>query len=129
MTWGATSNGKGLLYRPAPRNFQVIGTDQYYKCDDRLYPPASAMQSFFDWTALHARDKEVLVGEIGALTTCPDTSLEWLEAAKERIDAHPEVLSVNWNLRTDAGREYDPLLQPDIRTWWLAWAADEDGSP
>jgi hypothetical protein len=126
MTWGATKGKNALLYRPPPRTFQVIGTDQYYGCHDDVYAPADAFKSFFDWTAQYARTKEVLVGEIGALTTCPVRSLRWLEAGKARLLAH-NVLAVNWNLRTDAGKEFNPLLQPDIRAWWLDWAADETG--
>jgi len=126
MTWGATQWDGGLLYRPAPRNFQVIGTDQYYRCNDALYAPADAFASFFAWTAKYAPTKPVLVGEIGALSTCPVRSLRWLGNAKTRLLAH-NVLAINWNLRTDPDKEYNPLLQPDIATWWLAWAADETG--
>jgi hypothetical protein len=126
MTWGATKWDGGLLYRPAPRNFQVIGTDQYYRCNDQVYAPADAFKSFFDWTAKYAPTKLVLVGEIGALTTCPVRSLRWLQTGKERLLAH-NVLAINWNLRKDADKEYNPLLQPDIRAWWLAWGADEAG--
>jgi hypothetical protein len=126
MTWGATKWDGGLLYRPAPRNFQVIGTDQYYRCNDQVYAPADAFKSFFDWTAKYAPTQLVLVGEIGALTTCPVRSLRWLQTGKERLLAH-NVLAINWNLRKDADKEYNPLLQPDIRAWWLAWGADEAG--
>jgi hypothetical protein len=126
MTWAATQWDGGLLYRPAPRNFQVIGTDQYYRCNDALYAPADALKSFFAWTAKNAPTKPVLVGEIGALSTCPVRSLRWLGNAKTQLLAH-DVLAINWNLRTDLGREYNPLLQPDIAAWWLAWAADETG--
>ena len=61
----ATRSAAGLLYRPAPRTFQVIGTDQYYTCNDALYPPADAFKSFFAWKAKYAPYKPVLVGEIG----------------------------------------------------------------
>ena len=75
---------------------------------------------------LAVKAQTVLVGEIGALSTCPVRSLRWLGNAKTRLLAH-NVLAINWNLRTDPDKEYNPLLQPDIATWWLAWAADETG--
>jgi hypothetical protein len=126
MTPGATHWAGGLQYRPALTAFQVIGTDQYYRCDDTRYAPADAFTSFFAWTPKYAPDKPVLVGEIGALSTCPVRSLRWLQNAKTRLLAH-DVLAINWNLRTDPGKEYNPLLHPDIAAWWLAWAADETG--
>jgi hypothetical protein len=126
MTWSATKWSGGLLYRPALGSFQVIGTDQYYRCNDSLYAPADAFKAFFAWTAKYAPAKPVLVGEMGALTTCPVRSLRWLQNAKTRLLAH-EVLAINWNLQTDSDHAYNPLLQPDIATWWLAWAADETG--
>jgi hypothetical protein len=48
MTWAATQWSGGLDYRPAPRNFQVIGTDQYFRCNNagghglRIQPPVPA---------------------------------------------------------------------------------------
>jgi hypothetical protein len=126
MTWGATKWEGGLLYRPAPRNFDVIGTDQYYQCNDASYPPADAFKSFFDWKAQYAPKKPVLVGEIGALSTCPERALTWLNAAKTRLQAN-DVLAINWNLRTNEDQEYNPLLQDDIRQWWLDWASEETG--
>ena len=127
MTWGATKWDGGLLYRPAPRNFDVIGTDQYYRCDDSIYPAADAFKSFFAWTAKYAPTKPVLVGEIGALSTCPVKTLTWLNAAKTRLLAH-DVLAIDWNLRTDTTMEYNPLLQEDIKQWWLGWMREETGS-
>jgi hypothetical protein len=124
MTWAATQWSGGLDYRPAPRNFQVIGTDQYFRCNNQVYQPPNAFKSFFKWTALNAPTKPVLVGEIGALTTCPTQSLNWLAAAKTRLLAH-DVLSINWNLRVDPGYEYNPLYQPQIKTWWMNWMSHE----
>ena len=126
MTWAATHWSGGLDYRPAPHNFQVIGTDQYYGCHNDQYQPPNAFKSFFKWTALNAPTKPVLVGEIGALTTCPTGSLNWLAAAKTRLLAH-DVLAINWNMRQDSDHEYYPLMQPDIKAWWLQWASEETG--
>jgi hypothetical protein len=126
MTWAATQWSGGLDYRPAPHNFQVIGTDQYFLCNNQVYQPPNAFKSFFKWTALNAPTKPVLVGEIGALTTCPTQSLNWLAAAKTRLLAH-NVLAINWNLRTDEDHLFNPLLQPDIKAWWLHWASQETG--
>jgi hypothetical protein len=127
MTWGATKWAGGLLYRPPLEDFDVIGTDQYYQCVNSVYRPSSAFKSFFEWTALYAPDKPVLVGEIGALTTCPYKALTWLNAAKTRLQVH-DVLAINWNLRTNVDQEYNPLLQDDIKAWWLDWAAQETGT-
>jgi hypothetical protein len=127
MTWGATKWDGGMLYRPALSDFDVIGTDQYYQCNNSVYRPSSAFKSFFEWTALYAPDKPVLVGEIGALSTCPFKALNWLNAAKTRLLAH-DVLVINWNLRTNTDMEYNPLLQDDIKAWWLDWAAEETGT-
>ena len=74
----------------------------------------------------YAPKKPVLVGEIGALSTCPERALTWLNAAKTRLQAH-DVLAINWNLRTNADQEYNPLLQDDIRQWWLDWASEATG--
>ena len=126
MVAGATNWPSGLQYRPAPSNYEIIGTDQYYHCNDRFQNPPDALKSFFDWTAKYAPNKPALVGEIGANSSCPDQSLVWLRAAQTRLLAH-DVVSINWNPRTDAGKEYNPLLQRDIREWWLAWAAQETG--
>jgi hypothetical protein len=126
MVAGATNWPSGLQYRPPPRNYEIIGTDQYYHCNDRYQSPPDAFASFFAWTAKYAPNKPVLVGEIGANSTCPDQSLVWLLAAQARLLAH-DVVAINWNLRTDGGKEYNPLLQPDIRAWWLAWATQETG--
>src|SRR2546426_551390 len=104
-----SSGSEGTWFRSAGRrsrpdtvmrSFQVIGTDQYYRCNDALYAPADAFASFFAWTAKYAPTKPVLVGEIGALSTCPVRSLRWLGNAKTRLLAH-NVLAINWNLRTD----------------------------
>jgi hypothetical protein len=127
MTWGATKWAGGLLYRPPLEDFDVIGTDQYYQCDNSVYRAPTAFQSFFDWTAKYAPGKPVLVGEIGALTTCPYKTLTWLNAAKARLEAH-DVLAINWNLRTNAGQEYNPLLNDEIKQWWLDWAGAVTGS-
>jgi hypothetical protein len=127
MTWAATKWEGGLLYRPAPRNFDVIGTDQYYGCNDDTYPAVDAFKSFFEWTAQYAPKKPVLVGEIGAKSLCPTKSLVWLNAAKTRLLAH-DVVAINWNLRTDLDHEYNPLMQDDIKEWWLDWMAEETGS-
>jgi hypothetical protein len=127
MTWAATKWAGGLLYRPPLEDFDVIGTDQYYQCDNSVYRPSSAFKSFFEWTAQYAPGKPVLVGEIGSLTTCPFKALNWLNAAKTRLLAH-DVLAINWNLRTNEEQEYNPLLQDDIRAWWLDWAAGETGT-
>jgi hypothetical protein len=126
MTWGATHWSGGLDYRPAPHNFQVIGTDQYYGCHNYQYEPPNAFKSFFKWTALNAPTKPVLVGEMGALTTCPTGSLNWLAAAKTRLLAH-NVMAINWNMRQDQGHQYYPLMQPEIARWWLNWASEETG--
>lgn len=124
MVAGATNWPSGLEYRPAPRNYQVIGTDQYYHCDDKFQNPPDAFKSFFAWTAKYAANKPVLVGEIGANANCPDQSLVWLQAAQTRLLAH-NVLSINWNLRSDGRFQFNPLLQPDIKAWWLDWAYEE----
>jgi hypothetical protein len=124
MVAGATNWPSGLEYRPAPRNYQVIGTDQYYHCDDRFQKPPDAFKSFFAWTAKYAVNKPVLVGEIGANVNCPDQSLVWLQAAQTRLLAH-NLLSINWNLRSDGRFQFNPLLQPDVKAWWLDWAYEE----
>jgi hypothetical protein len=126
MTWAATKWAGGLLYRPPLEDFDVIGTDQYYQCDNSIYRAPTAFKSFFEWTAQYAPGKPVLVGEIGALTTCPYKTMTWLKAAKTRLLAH-DVLAINWNLRTNEEQEYNPLLQDDIKQWWLAWASEETG--
>jgi hypothetical protein len=127
MTWGATKWEGGLLYRPPLENFDVIGTDQYYRCDNENYRPSSAFKSFFEWTAANAPGKPALVGEIGALSTCPFKSLTWLNAAKSRLEAH-DVVAIDWNLRTDATKEYNPLLDDDIKQWWMDWMHEATGT-
>ena len=81
--------------------------------------------AFFDIEGIERPQRDHLPTWVRHFAMSVDSHDE-LMAWRQRLLAH-DVLAINWNLRTDAGKEYNPLLQPGIEAWWLAWAAAEKG--